>query len=116
MNINEAKRILKSAGYLMERLNMNEVVGELYSLVSDNAVTEMEMVDPHVADVYVTPSQLEALPVFPEWMKLMGQKRKMTITKGLGDEDLRCLDFGPRQKIKGLLDHNIRVWKVELEF
>lgn len=103
----EAKKFLNSKGYILvektlnERLNMNQVVGMIDDLEKQNGIILYDMIDPKVAELYVTQSQYDAITVFEEFQELAKLKKKWGVIKGLGDEDLRLLDVNGKKLIKG---------------
>ena len=122
MNLNEAKEFLNSKGFILventlnERLNMNQVVGMIDDLKKQNAIILYDMVDPKVAELYVTRSQYDAITVFEEFQELSKLKKKWEVIKGLGDEDLSSLDVNSKKLIKGYIDKNLPVWKIRIYF
>lgn len=118
----EAKQYLNSKGYILvektlnERLNMNQVVGMIDDLKKQNAIILYDMVDPKVAELYVTRSQYEAITVFEEFQELDKLKKKWVLIKGLGDEDLISLDVNSKKLIKGYIEKNLPVWKIRIYF
>ena len=81
MELKEAKQVLKNNGYtiidntLNESLNMNQVEDLLNDLEKQNAILTYEMVDDKAAEMYVTRSQYDALPVFEEVQQLSKSKK-----------------------------------------
>ena len=122
MKFNEAKQYLNSKGYILventlnERLNMNQVVGMIDDLEKQNGIILYDMIDPKVAELYVTRSQYDAITVFEEFQELAKLKKKWGVIKGLGDEDLRLLDVNGKKLIKGYIDKNLPVWKIRIYF
>ena len=116
MNLNEAKQILNKNGYLVERLDMNQVVGLINNLEKQQAIILYDMVDPKIADLYLTRSQYDAITVFEELQEITELKKKWELIKGLGDEDLRSLDVNGKKLIKGYLDEYLPVWKLRIYF
>lgn len=122
MELKEAKQYLNSKGYILventlnERLNMNQVVGMIDDLKKQNAIILYDMVDPKVAELYVTRSQYDAITVFEEFQELSKLKKKWEVIKGLGDEDLSSLDVNSKKLIKGYIDKNLPVWKIRIYF
>ena len=118
----EAKQYLNSKGYILvektlnERLNMNQVVGMIDDLEKQHGIILYDMIDPKVAELYVTRSQYDAISVFEEFKELSKLKKNWSLTKGLGDEDLSSLDVNSKKIIKGYIDKNLPVWKIRLEF
>ena len=118
----EAKQYLNSKGYILvektlnERLNMNQVVGMIDDLEKQQAIILYDMIDPKVAELYVTRSQYDAITVFEEFQELSKLKKKWELVKGLGDEDLRLLDVNGKKLIKGYIDKNLPVWKIRIYF
>ena len=118
----EAKQYLNSKGYILventlnERLNMNQVVGMIDDLEKQQAIILYDMIDPKVAELYVTRSQYDAITVFEEFQELAKLKKKWEVIKGLGDEDLRLLDVNGKKLIKGYIDKNLPVWKIRIYF
>lgn len=118
----EAKKFLNSKGYILvektlnERLNMNQVVGMIDDLEKQEAIILYDMIDPKVAELYVTRSQYDAITVFEEFQEIAKLKKKWVVIKGLGDEDLRLLDVNGKKLIKGYIDKNIPVWKIRIYF
>lgn len=122
MELKEAKQYLNSKGYILventlnERLNMNQVVGMIDDLEKQHAIILYDMIDPKVAELYVTRSQYDAITVFEEFQELSKLKKKWEVIKGLGDEDLRLLDVNGKKLIKGYIDKNLPVWKIRIYF
>ena len=122
MRLEEAKQYLNSKGYILventlnERLNMNQVVGMIDDLKKQNAIILYDMVDPKVAELYVTRSQYDAITVFEEFQELSKLKKKWEVIKGLSDEDLSSLDVNSKKLIKGYIDKNLPVWKIRIYF
>jgi len=122
MELYEAKKILNSKGYILventfnERLNMNQVVGMIDDLVKQQAIILYDMIDPKIAELYVTRSQYDAITVFEEFQELSKLKKKWELIKGLGDEDLSLLDVNDKQLIKGYIDKYLPVWKIRIYF
>ena len=118
----EAKKFLNSKGYILvektlnERLNMNQVVGMIDDLEKQDAIILYDMIDPKVAELYVTRSQYDAITVFEEFQEIAKLKKKWGVIKGLGDEDLRLLDVNGKKLIKGYIDKNLTVWKIRIYF
>lgn len=118
----EAKKFLNSKGYILvektlnERLNMNQVVGMIDDLEKQQGIILYDMIDPKVAELYVTQSQYDAITVFEEFQEIAKLKKKWGVIKGLGDEDLRLLDVNGKKLIKGYIDKNIPVWKIRIYF
>lgn len=118
----EAKKFLNSKGYILvektlnERLNMNQVVGMIDDLEKQDAIILYDMIDPKVAELYVTRSQYDAITVFEEFQEIAKLKKKWGVIKGLGDEDLRLLDVNGKKLIKGYIDKNLPVWKIRIYF
>jgi len=118
----EAKKLLNSKGYILvektlnERLNMNQVVGMIDDLEKQDAIILYDMIDPKVAELYVTRSQYDAITVFEEFQEIAKLKKKWGVIKGLGDEDLRLLDVNGKKLIKGYIDKNLTVWKIRIYF
>ena len=87
MELKEAKQVLKNNGYtiidntLNESLNMNQVEDFLNDLEKQNAILTYEMND-KVAEMYVTRSQYDALPVFEEVQQLSKSKKKIVCNEG----------------------------------
>lgn len=122
MRLEEAKQYLNSKGYILvektlnERLNMNQVVGMIYDLEKQQAIILYDMIEPKVAELYVTRSQYDAISVFDEFKEIAKLKKKWEVIKGLGDEDLRLLDVNGKKLIKGYIDKNLPVWKIRIYF
>lgn len=122
MILEEAKQYLNSKGYILvektlnERLNMNQVVGMIYDLEKQQAIILYDMIEPKVAELYVTRSQYDAISVFDEFKEIAKLKKKWEVIKGLGDEDLRLLDVNGKKLIKEYIDKNIPVWKIRIYF
>lgn len=117
MKLDEAKNYLNSKGYiLVERLNMNQVVGMIDDLEKQQAIILYDMIDPKIAELYVTRSQYDAIIVFEGFKELANLKNKWELIKGLGDEDLRLLDVNDKKLIKGYIDKNLPVWKIRIYF
>lgn len=122
MRLEEAKQYLNSKGYILvektlnERLNMNQVVGMIYDLEKQQAIILYDMIEPKVAELYVTRSQYDAISVFDEFKEISKLKKKWEVIKGLGDEDLRLLDVNGKKLIKEYIDKNIPVWKIRIYF
>lgn len=122
MELKEAKQYLNSKGYILventlnERLNMNQVVGMIDDLEKQHAIILYDMVDPKVAELYVTRSQYDAITVFEEFQELSKLKKKWEVIKGIGDEDLSSLDVNSKKLIKGYIDKNLPVWKIRIYF
>lgn len=122
MELKEAKQYLNSKGYILventlnERLNMNQVVGMIDDLEKQHAIILYDMIDPKVAELYVTRSQYDAITVFEEFQELSKLKKKLEVIKGLGDEDLRLLDVNSKKLIKEYIDKNLPVWKIRIYF
>ena len=122
MRLDEAKQYLNSKGYILvektlnERLNMNQVVGMIYDLEKQQAIILYDMIEPKVAELYVTRSQYDAISVFDEFKEIAKLKKKLEVIKGLGDEDLRLLDVNGKKLIKEYIDKNIPVWKIRIYF
>ena len=122
MRLDEAKQYLNSKGYILvektlnERLNMNQVVGMSYDLEKQQAIILYDMIEPKVAELYVTRSQYDAISVFDEFKEIAKLKKKWEVIKGLGDEDLRLLDVNGKKLIKEYIDKNIPVWKIRIYF
>ena len=118
----EAKKFLNSKGYILvektlnERLNMNQVVGMIDDLEKQQGIILYDMIDPKVAELYVTQSQYDAITVFEEFQEIAKLKKKWGVIKGLGDEDLRLLDVNGKKLIKGYIDKNLPVWKIRIYF
>lgn len=122
MELKEAKQYLNSKGYILventlnERLNMNQVVGMIDDLEKQHAIILYDMIDPKVAELYVTRSQYDAITVFEEFQELSKLKKKWEVIKGLGDEDLISLDVNSKKLIKGYIEKNLPVWKIRIYF
>ena len=122
MELKEAKQYLNSKGYILVentlngRLNMNQVVGMIDDLEKQHAIILYDMIDPKVAELYVTRSQYDAITVFEEFQELSKLKKKWEVIKGLGDEDLSSLDVNSKKLIKGYIDKNLPVWKIRIYF
>ena len=122
MELKEAKQYLNSKGYILventlnERLNMNQVIGMIDDLEKQHAIILYDMIDPKVAELYVTRSQYDAITVFEEFQELSKLKKKWEVIKGLGDEDLSSLDVNSKKLIKGYIDKNLPVWKIRIYF
>lgn len=122
MILDEAKQYLNSKGYILvektlnERLNMNQVVGMIYDLEKQQAIILYDMIEPKVAELYVTRSQYDAISVFDEFKEIAKLKKKWEVIKGLGDEDLRLLDVNGKKLIKEYIGKNIPVWKIRIYF
>ena len=122
MILDEAKQYLNSKGYILvektlnERLNMNQVVGMIYDLEKQQAIILYDMIEPKVAELYVTRSQYDAISVFDEFKEIAKLKKKWEVIKGLGDEDLRLLDVNGKKLIKEYIDKNLPVWKIRIYF
>ena len=117
MKLDEAKNYLNSKGYiLVEKLNMNQVVGMINDLEKQQGIILYDMIDPKVAELYVTRSQYDAITVFEEFKELAKLKKKWELIKGLGDEDLSLLDVNGKKLIKGYIDKNLPVWKIRIYF
>lgn len=122
MRLEEAKQYLNSKGYILvektlnERLNMNQVVGMIYDLEKQQAIILYDMIEPKVAELYVTRNQYDAISVFDEFKEIAKLKKKWEVIKGLGDEDLRLLDVNGKKLIKGYIDKNLPVWKIRIYF
>lgn len=122
MRLEEAKHYLNSKGYILvektlnERLNMNQVVGMIYDLEKQQAIILYDMIDPKVAELYVTRSQYDDISVFDEFKEIAKLKKKWEVIKGIGDEDLRLLDVNGKKLIKGYIDKNLPVWKIRIYF
>ena len=118
----EAKQYLNSKGYILvektlnERLNMNQVVGMIDDLEKQHGIILYDMIDPKVAELYLTRSQYDAISVFEEFKELSKLKKNWSLTKGLGEEDLSSLDVNSKKIIKGYIDKNLPIWKIRLEF
>lgn len=122
MDFKEAKQVLKNNGYtiidntLNESLNMNQVEDLLNDLEKQNAILTYEMVDDKVAEMYVTRSQYDALPVFEEVQQLSKSKKRLYVTKGIGEDDLNYLSVNAKRKIMSLIDNNVFICKLTFEF
>ena len=117
MRLDEAKDYLNSKGYiLVERLNMNQVVGMINDLEKQQGIILYDMIDPKIAELYLTRSQYDAITVFEEFKELAKLKKKWELVKGLGDEDLSLLDVNGKKLIKGYIDKNLPVWKIRIYF
>lgn len=122
MRLEEAKQYLNSKGYILvektlnERLNMNQVVGMIYDLEKQQAIILYDMIEPKVAELYVTRSQYDDISVFDEFKEIAKLKKKWEVIKGLGDEDLRLLDVNGKKLIKEYIDKNLPVWKIRIYF
>ena len=122
MRLEEAKQYLNSKGYILvektlnERLNMNQVVGMIYDLEKQQAIILYDMIEPKVAELYVTRSQYDDISVFDEFKEIAKLKKKWEVIKGLGDEDLRILDVNGKKLIKEYIDKNLPVWKIRIYF
>lgn len=122
MELKEAKQVLKNNGYtiidniLNESLNMNQVEDLLNDLEKQNAILAYEMVDDKVAEMYVTRSQYDALPVFEEVQQLSKSKKRLYVTKGIGEDDLNYLPANAKRKIMSLIDNNVFICKLTFEF
>ena len=117
MELKEAKDYLNSKGYiLVERLNMNQVVGMIKKKKKQQGIILYDMIDPKIAELYLTRSQYDAITVFEEFKELSKLKKKWELIKGLGDEDLRLLDVNDKKLIKGYIDKNLPVWKIRIYF
>lgn len=122
MRLEEAKQYLNSKGYILvektlnERLNMNQVVGMIYDLEKQQAIILYDMIEPKVAELYVTRNQYDAISVFDEFKEIAKLKKKWEVIKGLGDEDLRLLDVNGKKLIKEYIDKNLTVWKIRIYF
>ena len=122
MNLREAKEFLNSKGFVLvektlnERLNMNQVVGMIDDLEKQHGIILYDMIDPKVAELYLTRSQYDAITVFEEFQELSKLKKKLEVIKGLGDEDLSSLDVNSKKLIKGYIDKNLPVWKIRIYF
>lgn len=117
MKLDEAKNYLNSKGYiLVERLNMNQVVGMINDLEKQQGIILYDMIDPKIAELYLTRSQYDAITVFEEFKELAKLKKKWELVKGLGDEDLSLLDVNGKKLIKGYIDKNLPVWKIRIYF
>jgi len=117
MKLDEAKNYLNSKGYiLVEKLNMNQVVGMINDLEKQQGIILYDMIDPKIAELYLTRSQYDAITVFEEFKELAKLKKKWELIKGLGDEDLSLLDVNGKKLIKGYIDKNLPVWKIRIYF
>lgn len=122
MRLEESKQYLNSKGYILvektlnERLNMNQVVGMIYDLEKQQAIILYDMIEPKVAELYVTRSQYDDISVFDEFKEIAKLKKKWEVIKGLGDEDLRLLDVNGKKLIKEYIDKNLPVWKIRIYF
>lgn len=121
MTFDQAKSILENAGFLVEdtlnkRLNMNQVVGMINDLEKQHAIILYNMIDPKVAELYLTRSQYDAITVFEEFQELSQLKKKWVLIKGIGDEDLRLLDVDSKEIISGYIEKNLPVWKIRIYF
>lgn len=122
MILEEAKQYLNSKGYILvektlnERLNMNQVVGMIYDLEKQQAIILYDMIEPKVAELYVTRSQYDDISVFDEFKEIAKLKKKWEVIKGIGDEDLRLLDVNGKKLIKEYIDKNLPVWKIRIYF
>lgn len=122
MRLEEAKQYLNSKGYILlektlnERLNMNQVVGMIYELEKQQAIILYDMIEPKVAELYVTRSQYDDISVFDEFKEIAKLKKKWEVIKGIGDEDLRLLDVNGKKLIKEYIDKNLPVWKIRIYF
>lgn len=122
MRLEEAKQYLNSKGYILvektlnERLNMNQVVGMIYDLEKQQAIILYDMIEPKVAELYVTRNQYDAISVFDEFKEIAKLKKKWEVIKSLGDEDLRLLDVNGKKLIKEYIDKNLPVWKIRIYF
>lgn len=122
MRLEEAKQYLNSKGYILlektlnERLNMNQVVGMIYDLEKQQAIILYDMIEPKVAELYVTRNQYDDISVFDEFKEIAKLKKKWEVIKGLGDEDLRLLDVNGKKLIKEYIDKNLPVWKIRIYF
>lgn len=122
MRLEEAKQYLNSKGYILvektlnERLNMNQVVGMIYDLEKQQAIILYDMIEPKVAELYVTRSQYDDISVFDEFKEIAKLKKKWEVIKGIGDEDLRLLDVNGKKLIKEYIDKNLPVWKIRIYF
>ena len=95
---------------------MNQVVGIIDDLEKQHAIILYDMIDPKVAELYLTRSQYDAITVFEEFQELSKLKKKWEVIKGLGDEDLSTLDVNDKKLIKGYIDKNLPVWKIRIYF
>ena len=122
MRLEEAKQYLNSKGYILvektlnERLNMNQVVGMIYDLEKQQAIILYDMIEPKVAELYVTRNQYDAISVFDEFKEIAKLKKKWEVIKGLGDEDLISLDVNSKKLIKEYIEKNLPVWKIRIYF
>lgn len=122
MRLEESKQYLNSKGYILvektlnERLNMNQVVGMIYDLEKQQAIILYDMIEPKVAELYVTRSQYDDISVFDEFKEIAKLKKKWEVIKGIGDEDLRLLDVNGKKLIKEYIDKNLPVWKIRIYF
>lgn len=122
MDFKEAKQVLKNNGYtiidntLNESLNMNQVEDLLKDLEKQNAILTYEMVDDKAVEMYVTRSQYDALPVFEEVQQLSKSKKRLYVTKGIGEDDLNYLPANAKRKIMSLIDNNVFICKLTFEF
>lgn len=122
MRLEKAKQYLNSKGYILvektlnERLNMNQVVGMIYDLEKQQAIILYDMIEPKVAELYVTRNQYDAISVFDEFKEIAKLKKKWEVIKGIGDEDLRLLDVNGKKLIKEYIDKNLPVWKIRIYF
>ena len=122
MRLEEAKQYLNSKGYILvektlnERLNMNQVVGMIYDLEKQQAIILYDMIEPKVAELYVTRNQYDAISVFDEFKEIAKLKKKWEVIKGIGDEDLRLLDVNGKKLINEYIDKNLHVWKIRIYF
>lgn len=122
MRLEEAKQYLNFKGYILvektlnERLNMNQVVGMIYDLEKQQAIILYDMIEPKVAELYVTRSQYDDISVFDEFKEIAKLKKKWEVIKGIGDEDLRLLDVNGKKLIKEYIDKNLPVWKIRIYF
>ena len=115
MEFKEAKQILNENGFILVE-NMNQIVGMIDDLKKQNAIILYDMVDPKIAELYVTRSQYDAITVFEEFQEIAKLKKKWGLIKGLGDEDLSILDVNDKKLIKGYIDKNLPVWKIRIYF
>ena len=122
MDLKEAEQVLKNNGYtiidniLNESLNMNQVEDLLNDLEKQNAILTYEMVDDKAAEMYVTRSQYDALPVFEEVQQLSKSKKRLYVTKGIGEDDLNYLPVNAKCKIMSLIDNNVFICKLTFVF
>lgn len=116
MEINEAKQILNKNGFILVENNMNQIVGMIEDLKKQDGIILYDMIDPTVAELYVTRSQYDAITVFEEFQELAKLKKKWGVIKGLGDEDLKTLDVNDKKIIKGYIDKYLPVWKIRIYF